>query len=188
VIELLSGKVVTLQPDAAVLMVSGVGFRVSISPRYSLQLKLGQNLEIVTRMVVREDDISLFGFPSHDEQELFDLLCSVSGIGPRLAMTVLSGMDPQQIRNAVNAQDDVSFRSISGIGPKTAKLIVISLANKVGLSTSTPRSKVLEALVQLGTEESKAREIITSLPSELTDSEALKQALAALGSAKLGAK
>jgi Holliday junction DNA helicase RuvA len=100
-------------------------------------------------------------------------------------MTVLSGMDAQQITNSVNSQDDAAFRAISGIGPKTAKLIVISLANKVGLSSSSPRSKVLEALLQLGTDEALAREILTQLPQDLDNSAALKQALALLGKSKL---
>lgn len=185
-IELLAGKVVRLSSDSLTLLVGGVGFRVAITPRFSLKLKEQQELELVTRLVVREDDLSLFGFETPGEQEAFDLLCSVSGIGPKLAMTVLSGMDSQQITNAVNSQDDAAFRAISGIGPKTAKLIVISLANKVGLSGLSQRSQVLEALLQLGTDESKAREILRQLPENLDNSSALKQALALLGKSKLG--
>ncbi len=184
-IELLFGKVVRLSTDSLTLMVSGVGFRVAITPRFSLKLRLQQELELVTKLVVREDDLSLFGFENSAEQEAFDLLCSVSGIGPKLAMTVLSGMDAQQIANAVNSQDDAAFKAISGIGPKTAKLIVISLANKVGLSSSSPRSKVLEALLQLGTDEVMARDILTQLPEDLDNSAALKAALALLGKSKL---
>ena len=184
-IELLSGRVARLATDSLTLMVAGVGFRVAITPRFSLKLRLDQDLEIVTKLVVREDDLALFGFESQGEQESFDLLCSVSGIGPKLAMTVLSGMDAQQIANAVNAQDDSAFRAISGIGPKTAKLIVISLANKVGLSSSSPRSKVLEALLQLGTDEALARDILSQLTDDLDNSAALKQALALLGKSKL---
>lgn len=184
-IELLSGKVVRLSTDSLTLIVGGVGFRVTITPRFSLKLRLQQDLELVTKLVVREDDLSLFGFENLAEQEAFDLLCSVSGIGPKLAMTVLSGMDAQQIANAVNSQDDAAFKAVSGIGPKTAKLIVISLANKVGLSSSSPRSKVLEALLQLGTDEVLARDILTQLPDDLDNSAALKAALALLGKSKL---
>lgn len=187
-IELLSGRIARLASDSLTLMVGGVGFRVAITPRFSLKLKVNQDLELVTRLVVREDDLALFGFDSMGEQEAFDLLCSVSGIGPKLAMTVLSGMDSQEIANAVNSQDDAAFRAVSGIGPKTAKLIVISLANKVGLSSATPRSKVLEALLQLGTDEVLAREILTQLPEDLDNSAALKQALALLGKAKLAGR
>lgn len=184
-IELLAGRVSRLSSDSLTLSVGGVGFRVAITPRFSMKLKQNQELELVTRLVVREDDLALFGFESAGEQEAFDLLCSVSGIGPKLAMTVLSGMDSQQIANAVNSQDDAAFRAVSGIGPKTAKLIVISLANKVGLSSATPRSKVLEALLQLGTDEGLAREILVQIPENLDNSAALKQALALLGKARL---
>ena len=184
-IELLVGRVSRLSSDSLTLIVGGVGFRVAITPRFSVKLKQNQELELVTRLVVREDDLSLFGFENSGEQEAFDLLCSVSGIGPKLAMTVLSGMDSQQIANAVNSQDDAAFRAVSGIGPKTAKLIVISLTNKVGLSSSTPRSKVLEALLQLGTDEALAREILVQIPETLDNSAALKQALALLGKARL---
>ncbi len=184
-IELLSGRVVRLSTDSLTLIVGGVGFRVTITPRFSLKLRLQQDLELVTKLVVREDDLSLFGFENSSEQEAFDLLCSVSGIGPKLAMTVLSGMDAQQIANAVNSQDDAAFKAVSGIGPKTAKLIVISLANKVGLSSSSPHSKVLEALLQLGTDEVLARDILTQLPDDLDNSAALKAALALLGKSKL---
>jgi Holliday junction DNA helicase RuvA len=186
VIELLSGRVARLGTDSLTLMVGGVGFKVSITPRHSLKLKHNQDLDLVTKLVVREDDLSLFGFESAAELDAFELLCSVSGIGPKLALTVLSGMDAQQIANAVNSQNDAAFRAISGIGPKTAKLIVISLANKVGLSGSSPHSKVLEALLQLGTDENLGREIISQLPQDLDNSSALKQALALLGKSKLG--
>jgi Holliday junction DNA helicase RuvA len=188
VIELLSGRIARLASDSLTLSVGGVGFRVAITPRFSLKLKANQEIELVTRLVVREDDLSLFGFENAGEQEAFDLLCSVSGIGPKLAMTVLAGMDSQEIANAVNAQDDAAFRAVSGIGPKTAKLIVISLANKVGLSSTTPRSKVLEALLQLGTDEVLAREILGQISNELDNSTALKQALALLGKAKLAGR
>jgi Holliday junction DNA helicase RuvA len=185
VIEQLEGKVLAVKPEAVTLSVSGVGFRVAITPRHSLKIRHGETLSVFTRMVVREDDISLFGFESESDQEVFDLLCSVNGIGPKLAMTALAGMDAQDIRNAVNNQDDAAFRSISGIGPKTAKLIVISLANKVGLSASSPHSRVLEALLQLGTDDALARKAIADLDPTLDDSQALKAALASLAKAKV---
>lgn len=184
-IDQLEGNVIAIKPDAATISVAGVGFRVAITPRHSLKLRIGQTVSLFTRMVVREDDISLFGFESADDQEVFDLLCSVNGIGPKLAMTALAGMDAQEVRNAVNSQDDAAFRSISGIGPKTAKLIVISLANKVGLSASTRHSRVLEALLQLGTDDALARKALAELDPALDDSQALKAALASLAQGKV---
>lgn len=183
-IERLEGKVLAIKPDAVTISVAGIGFRVAITPRHSLKIRHGETISVFTRMVVREDDMSLFGFESESDQDVFDLLCSVNGIGPKLAMTALAGMDAQEIRNAVNSQDDAAFRSISGIGPKTAKLIVISLANKVGLSSSSTHSRVLEALLQLGTEDSLARKAVAELDPTLDDSKALKTALASLAKAK----
>lgn len=185
-IELLTGQVARLGTDSLTLLVGGVGFRVAVTPRHGLNLRLNQDATLVTKMVVKEDDISLYGFESSAELEIFDLLCSVSGIGPKLAMTVLSGMDADGVRNAVNASDDAAFRAISGIGPKTAKLIVISLSNKVGLSVHLPHANVIQALVQLGTDEARARAVISEIPVGLDDSAALKAALSLLGSSKLG--
>ena len=184
-IEQLEGKVIAVKTDAITISVGGLGFRVAVTPRHSLKIRSGETVSIFTRMVVREDDISLFGFESDGDQEVFDLLCSVNGIGPKLAMTALAGMDAQEIRNAVNNQDDAAFRSISGLGPKTAKLIVISLANKVGLSGSTRHARVLEALLQLGTEDGLARKVVSDLDESLDDSQALKTALAALAKGKV---
>ena len=185
-ISSLSGKISVLSADALELRVSGVGYAVAITSRHSLKLRLDQELTIATKLIVREDDMALFGFESSGERDLFELLCSVSGIGPKLAMTVLSGLEPAALRNAVNSGNESVFRAVSGIGPKTAKLILISLAGKVGLSsTESQNEKVLAALLQLGTDEAKAREILQSMPTGLSDSETLKAALAKLGSSKL---
>lgn len=185
-ISTLSGTVATLGVDSCVIEVGGVGLQVQLTPRHILQLKVGQAARIETRLVVREDELSLFGFLSSQEREQFDLLCSVSGIGPKLAMTTLAGMDASGIADAVNNQDEAAFRAVPGIGPKTAKLILISLGGKVGPSAQNPtRERVLQALLQLGTEESQARKVLTEVDSSLNESDSLRAALALLGKAKL---
>ena len=185
-ISTLSGKVASLGVDSCVLEVGGIGLQVHLTPRHILKLRPGDVAKIETRLVVREDELSLFGFQSAQEREQFDLLCSVSGIGPRLAMTALAGMDAAAISNAVNNQDEAAFRAIPGIGPKTAKLILISLGGKVGLSSASPeRERVLQALIQLGTDESQAKSVLAEVDSTLGESEALRSALALLGKAKL---
>ena len=166
--------------------VGGVGLHVQLTPRHILKLRNGDKTSIDTRLVVREDELSLFGFQSAQEREQFDLLCSVSGIGPKLAMITLAGMDAIGIANAVNNQDEAAFRAIPGIGPKTAKLILISLGGKVGLSAATPeKERVLQALLQLGTEESQARKVLSEIDGSLGESDALRAALAELGKGKL---
>lgn len=185
-ISQLSGTVIELGLDRAVVLVGGVGFSVALTPKQALKLKVDQQVSIRTKLVVREDDLSLYGFESATDAEFFDLLCSVSGIGPKLAMTILGGLDAQGITNAVNAQDEAVFRAIPGVGPKTAKLLIISLGGKVGLSGSKPiNEKVLQALTQLGTDPAKAVKILEALPSDASEAELLKLALSELGKGKL---
>lgn len=184
-ISILSGTIIHSSLAKVVLDVSGVGFEVGVTPRHSLKLGLGQSVTVFTRMMVKEDDISLFGFESMGERELFDQLCSVSGIGPKLALTTLSGLTETSLRNAIADQDELVFRAIPGIGPKTAKLILLSLTGKVGPSSKTHYPNVLAALNQLGTDDRRAAQIVGELEAGLSDSQALKLALSKLGSGKL---
>ena len=185
-ISQLSGTLYDLTLDRAVIMVGGVGFSVSLTPRHALKLTAGSEVNIRTKLVVREDDLSLFGFESDTDAKYFDLLCGVSGIGPKLAMVILGGLDSTGIANAVNSQNEAAFRAIPGVGPKTAKLLLISLGGKVGLSGSAGVNEtVLQALTQLGTDPMRAVKVLGELPSGLTDAELLKQALSSLGRAKL---
>lgn len=184
-ISSISGVVASLGAHAAVLEVAGIGYEINITPRHSLKLKVGQPCSLVTKLIVREDDMSLFGFESMLEREQFDLLCSVSGIGPKLALTVIAGMEPDRLVAAVADGDEAAFRAISGIGPKTAKLIIISLGGKLNAESNPVKNRVLDALLQLGTDESKARAALSGLEAK-DESELLKKALAALSSGKLG--
>lgn len=184
-ISIVSGKLVQATLDRVVVDVHGLGFEIGVTPRHSFKLSVGSEVTLFTRMIVKEDDISLFGFESAGERELFDQLCSVSGIGPKLALTTLSGIDEQSLRNAIANQDETVFRAVSGIGPKTAKLIILSLTGKVGLSTKSHYPNVLAALAQLGSDDRRASEVVAGLESGLTDSQALKIALSKLGSGKL---
>ncbi len=185
-ISSLTGDLIGLSLDKAHLSVSGVGFEISITPRHSLELKQGQTTTLHTRLVVREDDLSLYGFQSASERELFDQLVSVNGIGPKLALAVLAGMPEDLLRQAISNAYEAAFRAISGVGPKTAKLIILSLSGKVQLGTGKYPA-VLQALAQLGANEAKAQQIVSGLPSNLDDSKALKLALAQLSAGKLTA-
>lgn len=185
-ISLVSGQVRAVTSNSVTVMVGGVGYEIFLAPRHLVALRDGDEVTLHTRLVVREDDMSLFGFPGDRERELFDELNAVSGIGPRLALTVLSGMDPDEIVEAVASQDEARFRAVPGVGPKTAKLILISLGGKTSLQSSNPKlSKVLAALTQLGADDTKARLVLSELPNDLEDGELLKRALAALGKEKL---
>jgi Holliday junction DNA helicase RuvA len=184
VISTLTGSVLELSSDSAVISVSGVGYEVRVTPRHLMTLKVSSETTIYTRLVVREDDVSLFGFSDRQEREQFDLLCSVSGIGPKLAMTVLSGMDSGTFSRAVAEQDEQAFRNIPGIGQKTAKLILLTLSGKIQAAIPVSATKVLSALKQLGTDEVLARTILAQLDSNLSESQMLKQALKMIGEMK----
>jgi len=158
---------------------------VAITPKHSMKISVGDQVTIQTKLVVREDDLALYGFESSSDGEFFDLLCSVSGIGPKLAMTILGGLDSAGIANAVNNQNEAAFRAISGVGPKTAKLLILSLSGKVGLSSRGMNQHVMQALTQLGTDPVRAAKVLESLPSDLPESELLKLALSELGKSKL---
>lgn len=127
----LRGTVVALGPGRVVLDVNGVGYAVTVTERHARELRLDDRALLHTAMIVREDDISLFGFVDELELQLFDLLRTVSGVGPRSALGVLGQMEPAAIARAIHDDDDAPFRRVSGIGPKTAKLIVVSLAGKL---------------------------------------------------------
>lgn len=185
-ISQLTGTVIDLNLDKLIISVGGVGFSVAITSRHALKLSKGQELTLRTKLVVREDDLSLYGFESSTDAEYFDLLCAVSGIGPKLAMTILGGLNAEGIANAVNAQNEAAFRAISGVGPKTAKLLIVALGGKVGVSTKSPvNQNVLQALTQLGTDPVRATAVLAELPSGLSEAELLKMALTELGRTKI---
>ncbi len=176
-VSLVSGETIVLRAD-------GIGYEVSITPRHLLTVRIDQELTIFTRMVVREDSISLYGFSSLEEREQFDLLCAVNGIGPKLALTVIAGMDSQTFETAVANQDEQAFRNIPGVGPKTAKLILLSLSGKLRKTIPSSSTKVLAALMQLGVSEAEARSVLTSVDANLTEPQMLKAALRAIGARK----
>lgn len=184
-ISVLTGNISHTNLDRVVLEISGIGFEVALTMRHVIKLKVGDRATLFTRLVVREDDLSLYGFESSSERELFDQLCSVSGIGPKLALTTLSGLEASALRNAIIEQNEMVFKAIPGIGPKTAKLIILSLSGKVGVAERSHYPNVQAALAQLGTNDSQAVKALSAIEPGLTDSQALKAALAALSAGKL---
>ncbi len=154
------GTVLAVDGTAAVIEVGGVGLAVALTPQHALSLRVGAEAAVRTVLIVREDDLSLFGFRDADELAVFDLLRGVTGVGPKSAMGVLAAMSPPEIASAVATENDGAFRKVSGIGPKTAKLIVVSLSGKllrfVAPAATRPTIRgsvsddVLVALVGLG--------------------------------------
>jgi Holliday junction DNA helicase RuvA len=198
------GTVLAVQGTTAVIEVGGVGLSVQVTPRHGLTLRVGSEAMVRTALVVREDDLSLYGFAEADELVVFDLLRSVTGVGPRSAMGVLAVLDPDQVAAAVAAEDDAAFRKVSGIGPKTAKLIVVSLAGKLVVTravrpaapaAATPvHDSVVLALIGLGWPERTALQAVDDAMAAATELERetmpalLRLALSTLGPQAVSSK
>jgi len=192
------GTVLTVAGTVAVIEVGGVGLGIQVTPQHGLSLRVGQEALLHTALIVREDDLSLFGFATPEELTVFDLLRGVSGVGPKSALGVLATLTPVQIAQAVAAEDDAPFRKVSGIGPKTAKLIAVSLAGKLVVPTgagtaspvsapSTVTSSVVGALVGLGWNDRVAAQAADEAYEEASaDDRASVQALLRLSLARLG--
>jgi Holliday junction DNA helicase RuvA len=196
----LRGTVAHSGPDSVVLEVAGVGYLVAVTPDVARAAHLGDELHLHTNLIVREDALSLVGFPSREELAVFSALVAVSGVGPKSALGVLAALSVSQISDAVAAEDDAPFRRVSGIGPKTAKLIVVQLAGKLAVTasfgagsttaaTAPLDTQVVQALVGLGWPERVATEAVVAVTaeapaSERTVSALLRRALAHLGPAR----
>jgi Holliday junction DNA helicase RuvA len=163
------GTVLAIAGPAVIIEVGGVGLSIQVTPQLALSLRVGSEAALRTALIVREDDLSLYGFVDADELTVFDALRGVTGVGPKSAMGVLAAMDPSEIAQAIARDDDTAFRKVSGIGPKTAKLIVLSLAGKLAIAPrgttatrATPgvEESVLVALVGLGWNERAASQAV----------------------------
>ena len=188
----LTGLVLSCSNGQIVLDVQGVGYLVNVTAHTAGSVTEGNNISFNTSLVVREDNWTLFGFETRQELELFELLRSVSGVGPKSALSILSQLSVEQISQAVSDDSDESFRAVSGIGSKTAKLITLTLAGKiVGSGSISNTSKFSEsavgALVGLGWSDRQAREALQQVvTSEMSDKQLLKAALQVLSKARKG--
>ncbi|MEV8251334.1 Holliday junction branch migration protein RuvA [Microbacterium sp. NPDC076768] len=201
-ISSLHGVVLHATSDQVIVDVGGVGFSVAVPADVAHTAVVGEKILLHTSLIVREDALSLFGFADRGELEIFGLLISVTGVGPKSALGVLSHLTTDQIAEAVTAEDDAPFRRVSGIGPKTAKLIVLQLAGKVQAFAAAPKrtpagetdvvTQVAAALIGLGWSEKVATEAATQTASEASDAERssvsalLRRTLALLGPAQGG--
>lgn len=197
-ISSLRGQVLHLDAESVVVDVGGVGFSVAVTPQLSRQFHVGDEIVLHTNLVVREDALALFGFEEREQLVLFLHLLSVSGVGPKSALGVLASLTVDQVHDAVAAEDDAPFRRVSGIGPKTAKLIVVQLAGKLqpshrpSAAGGTPTaaglvSQVVAALTALGWPERVAVDAVSAVSATAaadTVPALLKLALAHLGPAR----
>lgn len=185
----LTGEVLSSSNGQVVLDVGGVGYLVHSTSGVSASLSIGQTVRFFTSLVVREDALTIFGFLESEQLEVFELLRSVSGVGPKSAVAIMAELSVAQIAQAVAQEADQTFRAVSGIGVKTAKLIVLTLAGKMTTGpagVSSPSSELAVAgLIGLGWSERQSREAVSAVSSsEISDKELLKAALQILSKAR----
>ena len=128
----LDGTVSAIAPEGAVIEVGGVGLLVQCTPGTLATLRRGERARVATSLVVREDALTLFGFAADDERDVFELLQTASGVGPRLALAMLAVFTPDELRRAVAAEDITALTRVPGIGRKGAQRIVLELAGRLG--------------------------------------------------------
>ena len=189
----IQGKLVEKTPTEVVIECNGVGYEIHISLHTYSQIPESENVKLYTYFQVKEDAHSLFGFAEKKERELFKLLISVSGIGASTARTMLSSLNPEQIIQAIAANDVGTVQSIKGIGLKTAQRVILDIKDKVlkiyaieeisGSSYNTNKEEALSALEVLGyvrkNAEKVVEKIIVNSPAATVE-ELIKQALKVL--------
>ena len=196
-ISSIRGEVLEVALDHAVIEAAGIGYRVNATPSTLATLRQGSEARLVTAMIVREDSMTLYGFPDSDTRDLFLTLLSVSGVGPRLAMATLAVHDAAALRQALADGDVAALTRVPGIGKRGAERMVLELRDKVGLVGATAgapavnghavRSPVVEALVGLGFAARQAEEATDKVLAgdhDATTSSALRTALSLLGKAR----
>ena len=134
-----NGRVAAVSPDGAVVEVGGVGLSVQCTPGTIARLQVGEQARLATSLVVREDSLTLYGFADDDERQLFELLQTANGVGPRLAQAVLAIHPPREVRRAVSMGDLKALMQVPGIGRKGAERLVLELRDRLG-TTATDTS------------------------------------------------
>jgi holliday junction DNA helicase RuvA len=192
VIASLTGLVLSSSNGQIVIDVQGVGYLVYVTAQTVGSISEGESVSFHTSLVVREDAWTLFGFRDKQELDVFELLRSVNGVGPKSALSILNQLSVEQIAQAVSEESDESFKAVSGIGSKTAKLITLTLAGKLvakgpkSASSSTNESAV-SALVGLGWSERQSRDVLQQVGSkDMSAKQLLKAALLVLSKARKG--
>jgi Holliday junction DNA helicase RuvA len=189
-ISRLTGVLADKAPPSVLVDVNGVGYEVQVpmSTFYNLP-ETGARVTLLTQFIVREDAQLLYGFLTSAERESFRELVKISGVGPRIALSVLSGLTSNDLAQAVATQDTARLTKVPGIGKKTAERLLLELKGKLAPALDVPadaaaggesHADILQALMALGYSDKEARAALKALPPEVGVSEGIKQALRAL--------
>ena len=175
-ISSLNGIVNFISSDSITLDVHGVGFEVFVDKKMLNEHQVGDSLRLLIKLIIRQDSLTLYGFVSAEERELFSQLMGVDGIGPRLALAILSNLSLDNIRTAVLAEKPEYFVRVPGVGKKTAQKIVIHLQGKFpdtgdykALIPSSTDDEVIESLVTLGFSLVEAQTAVQSIPKDFSE-------------------
>lgn len=195
------GQVVSVGLDACVVESGGLGYQVHATPGTLAQLRTGTEASLATSMVVREDSMTLFGFADTEERDIFEMVQTVSGVGPRLALAMLAVHSPDGLRTAVAAEDIKALTRVPGIGQKGARRIILDLGDRLGPATGgddgtapatpagTANPEVVAALTGLGWPAKAAEDAVTQVQAADPGADtatALRAALQRLGGAARG--
>lgn len=175
------GSILAINDKFVIIETNGIGYRVFATAETLVKRKIGDNVSLWTSHIIREDANDLYGFENQSDQDLFELLLGVSGIGPKSALGVMNVATAGTIARAVNTNDVGYLTKISGIGKKTAEKIILELRDKLSViitdDVSSASHDALDALVALGYSESQAREAIRALEPSLSTQEKIREAL-----------
>ncbi len=182
----IKGTVEQKSVNYVILETNGIGYKVFLPGNLLAQAKVGSPLTVYTHTYVREDQLTLYGFSSLAELEFFELLLTVSGVGPKSGMGIMSLAELDMVKSAIISEDPSVFTKVSGVGRKTAERVIIELRGKLTTEAkNAPVAKehtdVLDALVALGYSQQEARDALKSVPTDIKDLQAkVKIALKAL--------
>ncbi|GKQ40184.1 Holliday junction branch migration protein RuvA [Streptomyces sp. A012304] len=184
-IAFVSGPVAALAPDAAVVEVGGIGIAVQCTPNTLSGLRMGQQTKLATSLVVREDSLTLYGFADDDERQVFELLQTASGVGPRLAQAMLAVHTPDALRRAVSTGDEKALIAVPGIGKKGAQKLLLELKDRLGEPIGAPaigapvsqgwRDQLHAALIGLGYATREADEAVAAVTPQAEAAEGTPQ-------------
>jgi holliday junction DNA helicase RuvA len=176
-IDFIKGQIAYKNPAFIILETSGgVGYRLNISLNTYSKIEKEENVRLLTHLQIREDAHVLFGFAEESERHLFQMLISVSGVGPATAQVLLSGMNADEVRSAIIGENEAAFNKVKGIGPKTAKRIILDLKDKVvkdgggdalsmnlSIGNNTMRDEALSALMALGFQRIAVQKVLNKI-------------------------
>jgi len=183
-ISYLKGSILEKGLTYLIVETNNIGYKVFVTPE-NIENKVGEEVRLYTYMKVSDDGQALFGLPDFLSLQFFEMLITVSGVGPKVALTILSSASVDAVKSAIANQDAAAFTRVAGVGTKTAEKIIVELKNKIGVLASTPgataTSDVFDALTALGYAQREVREALNKLDHSLPEKEQLKQALKFLG-------